>query len=65
VLVWRRTSGDYRQSEVENLFFQYKNLIGDELRARGENSRSLEAVIACNILNEFILLGGLQSELVA
>ena len=39
VLAWRRTSGYYRQSEVENMFFRYKKLIGDELRARGENSR--------------------------
>ena len=49
VLAWRRTSGYYRQSEVENMFFRYKKLIGDELRARNENSRSVESVIACNI----------------
>jgi hypothetical protein len=51
ILGWRRTSGYYRQSEVENMFFRYKKLIGDELRARGENSRKVESVIACNILN--------------
>ena len=33
VLTWKRTSGDYRQSEVDNMFFRYKNLIRDELRA--------------------------------
>ena len=35
VLAWKRTSGWYRQSEVENMFFRSKNLIGDELKARG------------------------------
>ena len=29
-LAWRRTSGYYRQSEVEIMFFRYENLIGDE-----------------------------------
>ena len=65
VLPWKRTSGDYRQSEVENMFFRYKNLIGDELKARNENSRRVESVIACNILNQFRLLGSPQSKLVA
>ena len=26
VLAWRRTSGYYRQSEVENMFYRYKNI---------------------------------------
>ena len=65
VLTWKRISGYYRQSEVENMFFRYKKLIGDELRARGENSRRVESVIACNILNQFRLLGSPQSTLVA
>ena len=51
VLAWRRTSGYYRQSEVENMFFRYKKVIGDELRARNENSRRVELVIDCDILN--------------
>ena len=65
VLPWKRTSGYYRQSEVENMFFRYKNLIGDELKARNENSRRVESIIACNILNQFRLLGSPQSKLVA
>jgi hypothetical protein len=32
VLAWRRTSSYYCQSEVENIFFRYKKLVGDELR---------------------------------
>ena len=39
IIAYRRTSGYYRQSAVENMFFRYKKLIGDELRARDENSR--------------------------
>ena len=65
VLAWRRTSGYYRQSEVENMFFRYKKLIGDELRAINEDSRRVESVIACNIQNQFRLLGSPQSTLVA
>ena len=65
VLPWKRTSGYYRQSEVENVFFRYKKLIGDELRARNENSRRVESIIACNILNRLKVLGSLQSTLVA
>ena len=65
VLAWRRTSGYYRQSDVENMFYRYKTLIGDQLRARGENSRQVESVLACNILNQFRLLGRPECELVA
>ena len=65
VLAWRRASGYYRQSEVENMFYRYKTLIGDLFRARGENSRQVESVLACNILNQFRLLGRPECELVA
>ena len=63
VLAWRRTSGYYRQSEAENVFFRYKKLFGDALNARNENSRLVESVIACNILNQFRLLGRPEYEL--
>ena len=64
VLTWKRTSGYYRQREVENMFFRYKNLIRDELRAKNETSRRVESVIACNILNQFRLLGSPHSEMI-
>jgi hypothetical protein len=47
------------------MFFRYKKLIVDELRARHENSRMVESIIACNILNQFGLLGSPQSTLIA
>jgi len=65
VLNWRRTSGYYRQSEVENMLYQYKTLPGDQLRARGEDSRQVASILACNILNQFRLLGRPECELVA
>jgi hypothetical protein len=46
-----------RRHSILDMFFRYKKLIGDELRARCENSRRVESVIACNILNQFRLLG--------
>ena len=47
------------------MFFRYKKLIGDELRARNESSRKVESIIACNILNRLKVLGSPQSTLVA
>jgi hypothetical protein len=47
------------------MFFRYKKLIGDELRARGETTLRVGFVIAYNLLNQFRLLGSPQSELVA
>ena len=49
VLAWRRISVYYRQSEVENMFYRYKTLLGDQLRARGEASRQ---ILTYNILNQ-------------
>ena len=64
VETWRRDSGYYRQSGVENTFYRYKTIIGRRLRARGEEARHVEAAIACKILNGFLELGGAESELV-
>ena len=59
---WRRESGYYRQSKVENTFYRYKTTIGTKLRARTEESRKVEATIGCQILNRFIELGTTTSE---
>ena len=63
VYEWRRESGYYRQSKVEN--YRYKTTIGRRLRARIEQGREVEATIACQILNRFIELGTAKSERVA
>ena len=49
---WKKESGYYRQGRVENAFFRYKSIIGDNLRARGPGGQASEAVLACNILNQ-------------
>jgi len=58
---WRRESGYYRQSVVENTIYRYKQLIGPSLRARNDHSRKVEAVLGCKILNRLRALGMPQS----
>ena len=65
IYTWRRESGYYQQSKVENTFYRYKTIIGKNLRARTEEGREVEATIACGILNRFLELGRVQSERVA
>jgi hypothetical protein len=62
---WRRESGYYRQSVAENSIYRYKQIIGPRLRARNENSRKVEAVLGCKILNRSRALGIPQSYKVA
>ena len=61
---WRRASDYYRQSTIENTFYRYKQIIGDKLKARDEDSRQVESILACNILNLFRVTGRPESELV-
>ncbi len=44
------------QARVENVFFRYKSMIGDRLRARHPKSQEAEALIGCKILNRMITL---------
>ena len=61
---WRRESGYYQQSRVENTFFRYKTTLGKKLRSRREDNRHVETVIGCDILNQFLELGRCKSEMV-
>ena len=65
IYTWRRNSGYYQQSKVENSFYRYKTTFGKKLRARTEEGREVETVIGCKILNRFLELGRCESELVA
>ena len=65
IYTWRRNSGYYQQSKVENCIYRYKTIIGRKLRARTEEGREVETVIGCNILNRFLELGRCESEMVA
>jgi hypothetical protein len=58
---WKSESGYHRQSRVENVFFRYKLIIGDRLRACHPKSQAAEALIACNILNRMTALGRSES----
>lgn len=58
---WRKESGYHQQARVENIFFRYKSIIGDRLRARHPKSQEAEALIACNILNRMTELGRPES----
>lgn len=62
---WKKKSGYHLQARVENTFFRYKTIIGPRLRARHSESQKAEAMIACNILNTMIALGGPKSFAIA
>ena len=62
---WRRESGYYQQSRVENTFYRYKTILGKKLRARTEESREVETILGCKILNRFLDLGRCESMLVS
>ena len=64
IYTWRRNSGYYQQSRVENTIYRYKTIIGRKLRARTEEGREAETIIGCNILNRFLELGRAESVLV-
>ena len=61
VFRWRRESGYYGHSGVENSIYRYKQIIGPSLRARNDHSRKVEAVLGCKILNSSRALGMPQS----
>ena len=54
---WKKTSRYHQQARVENAFFRYKSIIGDGLRARTPGGRTVEAVVACNVLNAMTAMG--------
>ena len=65
IYTWRRESGYYKQSTVENTFYRYKTTIGRKLRARTEQGREVEEKIASTILNQFLELGRPKSKRIA
>jgi len=61
VFAWKRTSGYYAQSHVENAFARFKRVFGGSLRAKRDASQERETMIACNLLNRMRALGRPQS----
>ena len=62
---WQKASGYHRQARVENAFFRYKSIIGDSLRARNRRGRSVEASLACRVLNRMTALGRPESSVIS
>ncbi|MFT7535646.1 MAG: transposase [Hyphomicrobiaceae bacterium] len=54
---WQKESGYHRQARAENTFFSYKRILGNRLHARDADAQSVEARLACNILNRMAKLG--------
>jgi hypothetical protein len=54
---WRRQSGYYFQSHVENTFSRFKEIIGGRLRSKHDEAQKREALIGCAILNKMLEIG--------
>jgi hypothetical protein len=54
---WKRESGYYRQSKVENTMFRYKTLLRAKLKARDFGRQEREVIIGCMALNRMTALG--------
>jgi hypothetical protein len=54
---WRRSSGYYLQSHVENTFCRFKRIIGGRLRSKHDEAQKREALLGCSILNRMLGMG--------
>ena len=54
---WRRQSGYYLQSRVENTFFRFKRIIGGGLKSKHVEAQKQEALIGCAFLNRMLEIG--------
>ena len=54
---WRRGSGYYLQSHVENAIYRFKRIIGGRLRSKHAEAQEREALIGCSILNRMLEIG--------
>ena len=54
---WRRSSGYYLQSHVENTFYRFKQIIGGRLKSQHAEAQKREASIGCAILNRMLEIG--------
>ena len=54
---WRRLSGYYLQSYVENTFYRFKSIIGGRLISKHDEAQKREALMGCLILNKMLEIG--------
>ena len=62
---WKRETGYYRQSKVENTVYRYKTLLGGKLGARDFERQKRETIIGCIALNRMAALGMPDSYIVS
>jgi len=54
---WRRESGYYLQSHVENTFSRFKGILGGRLGSKHCEAQKREGLICCSILNRMLEMG--------
>ena len=54
---WKKASRYLRQGRVENTFFRYKSIIGDDFRAWSPAGQGSEVILCCEILNRMTAVG--------
>ena len=54
---WKKTAGYHQQARAENTFSRFKRIFGPNLRARHEDAQTMEASVACDVLNRMSSLG--------
>jgi hypothetical protein len=54
---WKKEVQYHKRSLVENAFFRFKTLFGGKLKSTLIENQKVEAMISCNILNQFTQLG--------
>jgi transposase len=54
---WKQQSSYHRRSLVENGFYRYKQILGDNLSSRKLGNQKVEALIRCHALNKMTLMG--------
>lgn len=54
---WKQETGYHRRSLVENSFFRFKKLFGENLKSRTEQSQYTEQCIRARLLNQFNTMG--------
>ena len=58
---WKQESGYHRRSLAETHIYRYKQLVGDQLKARSFANQQVESRLGCAVLNRMIHLGKPES----
>ena len=54
---WKKMAGCHQQARAENTFSRFKRIFGPRLRARDEEAQTMEASVACDVLDRMSSLG--------